>query len=392
MGLNALRTIGQSKRRRKLGELVAERIISEIIQQGWREGDVLGTERDFLDRYRVSRATFREAMRQVEWHGAACMRRGAHGGVVVQAPPREAILFAFKTYLELTKISRADRDEVADILRRAHRAKPLSGENEAIALFIEALDERNLEILAEQRRASGAAPKLSEQIAHRIVRDIEAQDAAPGTSLGNEGDLQARYGVSRAVLRETLRLLELHEIVRVKTGSLGGIIVHDVDPGYTIELATTYLRYARIPMSHLWEAHAALEIAATEKFTERATPEDLARLESAFVRLNTAQAAHYLVAAGEFHQVIADGCGNRALALFVRLMLIYVPKVLPRPDPRFLPMLKAAHRDVIEAVTAHDVEEARHLMNGMFDHSRRWILRNERQSPSGDALSLGGAG
>ena len=378
MTLDKVRTTGRSKRRRKLGEIVAERIIAEILQQGWREGDVLGTERDFMDRYRISRATFREAMRQVEWHGAAGMRRGANGGLVVKAPPRDAIVLTFKTYFELTKVPPADRHEVAEVLRNAERAAPDSGENLAIDLFLEALDFRTIADFADQRRVTGTPAKLSEQVAFRIVRDIEATGAAKGANLGSEGALQARYGVSRALLREALRPLELHDIIRVKTGVTGGIIVQEVDPGYTIDLATTYLSYARIPLSHTWEAQSPLEMAAIDKFTVRATATDLANLEKAFVRLNAASAPHYLVAASEFHQVIADACGNRALALLIRLFLTYSPKIMPIPNERFLPMLKDSHRDVIKAVRARDTDLARQLMNSMFDHSRRWMLRAQR--------------
>src|SRR3546814_12352263 len=66
--------LGAGKRRRKLGEVVAERIVDEIVRCGWKEGEVLGTEADFMERFRISRATFREAVRQLEWHGAAGLR------------------------------------------------------------------------------------------------------------------------------------------------------------------------------------------------------------------------------------------------------------------------------------------------------------------------------
>src|SRR3546814_15788835 len=89
---------------------------------------------------------------------------------------------------------------------------------------------------------AGSTPKLSEITALRLVQDIEKAGAVPGTNLGNEGTLQQCYGVSRAVLREALRPLELHEIVRVKTGARGGVIIRQCDPAYTVELTATYLR------------------------------------------------------------------------------------------------------------------------------------------------------
>ncbi|HMO76855.1 MAG TPA: GntR family transcriptional regulator [Sphingopyxis sp.] len=369
---------GANKRRRKLGEVVAERIIDEIVQRGWKEGEVLGTEADFMERFRISRATFREAVRQLEWHGAAGMRRGVYGGLVVKAPPRHAIVYAVKTYFELTKVDRALLDRTAEVLRNAPRLRPDTGDNEAIGLFLEALDHRTISDLAEERMVAGTTPKLSETIALQLVQDIENAGFEPGANLGNEAELQQRYGVSRAVLREALRPLELHEIVRVKTGARGGVIIRQCDPAYTVELTATYLAYSRIPLSHLWEAQSCLEIVAIEDFTRRADAASLAALRKAFARLEKASAGHYLAAACEFHQIIADLSGNRALALFVDVALRYGLTALPRPDEAFLPQLKDLHREMIDTVEAGDVAAAMALMRAMFDHSRRWIARLER--------------
>lgn len=76
--------------RRKLGEVLAERIEDEIIDQGWPVGAVLGSEAELIEKYGVSRAVFREAMRIVDHHGVAEMRRGPGGGLVVAAPDLDA--------------------------------------------------------------------------------------------------------------------------------------------------------------------------------------------------------------------------------------------------------------------------------------------------------------
>ena len=77
---------------RKLGEVLAERIEDEIIERGWPVGQVLGSEADLIEKYDVSRAVFREAMRIVDHHGVAEMRRGPGGGLVVAAPDLEAVI------------------------------------------------------------------------------------------------------------------------------------------------------------------------------------------------------------------------------------------------------------------------------------------------------------
>ena len=89
---------------RKLGEVLAERIEDEIIERGWPVGQVLGSEADLIGKYDVSRAVFREAMRIVDHHGVAEMRRGPGGGLVVAAPDLEAVIRTVALHLEFLRI------------------------------------------------------------------------------------------------------------------------------------------------------------------------------------------------------------------------------------------------------------------------------------------------
>jgi DNA-binding FadR family transcriptional regulator len=380
-GVTASGRFGSISRRRKLGEIVAERIVDEIIQRGWNEGEILGTEADFMERYRISRATFREAARQLEWQGAGEMRRGASGGLAVKAPPRETIVKALRTFFQLAKIGREQLSDATAVLSQAPR--PLSGaaeRNEAIALFLEALASAFQG--KNGRLAGGSQPKLSESVALRLLQDLEQAAASIGTVLGNEAELQQRYGVSRAIMREALRLLELHNLVRVKTGANGGVIAQAFDPEYTVGLVSLYLVHARIPLAHLWEAQSGLEIAAVRRFVGGADKAALRDLARALTRLEQAPASHYLLSASQFHRIIADGSGNPAIALFVAALLRYSLSALPRPDDRFLPWLKAQHRDLLQAATAGDAATATARMAAMFDHSRQWIERLERSKRS----------
>jgi len=90
---------------RKMGELLAERIENEIVASGWKVGQVIGSEAELCERYGVSRAVFREAIRLVGHHGVAEMRRGPGGGLVVVEPNVDAAVRAVLLNLEYLKIS-----------------------------------------------------------------------------------------------------------------------------------------------------------------------------------------------------------------------------------------------------------------------------------------------
>ena len=66
--------------------VTAGRIVDDVVALGWPIGTVLGSESDLLERYGVSRAVFREAVRLVEHQQVASMRRGPGGGLVVSEP------------------------------------------------------------------------------------------------------------------------------------------------------------------------------------------------------------------------------------------------------------------------------------------------------------------
>jgi DNA-binding FadR family transcriptional regulator len=120
----------------KLAALTARRIEDEIIARKWPIGEVIGSEADLMARYEVSRAVLREAVRLVEHHGAARMRRGPSGGLVVQAPDVAAAVAAVVLYLEQADTS------VDDLLYARRILEPV-----AASLASERISEAGIERL-----------------------------------------------------------------------------------------------------------------------------------------------------------------------------------------------------------------------------------------------------
>jgi DNA-binding FadR family transcriptional regulator len=69
---------------------------------------VLGSEPDLVNRYQVSRSAVREAVRLLENHHVAIMKRGPTGGLIVTAPSIEPIVRAATVFLEQRRISAAE--------------------------------------------------------------------------------------------------------------------------------------------------------------------------------------------------------------------------------------------------------------------------------------------
>ncbi|MBS1200855.1 MAG: hypothetical protein H6R27_1533 [Proteobacteria bacterium] len=88
--------------------------------------------------------------------------------------------------------------------------------------------------------------KAGLRLAYRITAQVRRQSLEVGRAIGAETDLIARYGVSRAVFREAVRMLEFFGVVEVRRGKEGGLVVARMDASGTVGSALLYLSFAGI--------------------------------------------------------------------------------------------------------------------------------------------------
>ncbi len=107
----------------KLAEVLANAIRDDIATSGRRIGEVFGTEVALLERYRVSRSVLREAVRLLEYHAVAKMRRGPGGGLVVAEPQAQASIDTIALYLQFRQPRREDLTLIRDAIEIDNVAK-----------------------------------------------------------------------------------------------------------------------------------------------------------------------------------------------------------------------------------------------------------------------------
>src|ERR1700728_3311882 len=115
---------------------VADLIIEDVMALDWPVGEVLGSETELLERYQVSRAVFREAVRLLEHQQVARTRRGPGGGLVITEPTVGAVIDAVVLYLHRVDARLDELFEARVILEQI-----------ACQLASERTDERDLEAL-----------------------------------------------------------------------------------------------------------------------------------------------------------------------------------------------------------------------------------------------------
>lgn len=156
-----------------------------------------------------------------------------------------------------------------------------------------------------------------------IVDELRAQIFAgmrAGDRLGTEVELAERFGVSRITMRDAVRALEAEGLVEVSVGTRGGLRVADGDAGRATEALSAQLYLQQLTWQELVDAMAVLETATVRLAAERATPEDVVRLGALIEHPLSAHDADFTDQALDFHQVLAQIGGNRALLAAVRAL------------------------------------------------------------------------
>jgi DNA-binding FadR family transcriptional regulator len=413
-----------------------------------------------LERYQVSRAVFREAVRLVEHQQVARTRRGPGGGLVVTEPTVGAVIDAVVLYLHrvdarlhevfearvvLEQIAcrfataRAEARDLAQFRRLAESAAldlddpgalhvlvASVSRNPALELFIDVLNRvallyshdgrdpggssggdtlrahvaiardlaegdaesacqhmrAHLEaeaaafrrgpstrqllpdsaVLAQTRNGKGA-----EAVARNITRTIVAEDLQPGALVGTEPELIEREGVSRALLREAVRLLEHHQIARMRRGPGGGLFVEEPSADAVTEMAAIYLAWRGMKMPDLTELRSVVEVATVEFAATRIDAGGVVRLRDAVGREQEDSRTESADAVYTLHAAVAEVAQNRVLHLvalvLIRLSLLHQADRLPAKAQRAIRAeVVRTHEGIAEAIEAGDRDLAARRM------------------------------
>src|SRR5207302_2989295 len=121
------------------------------------------------------------------------------------------------------------------------------------------------------------AQKLAAIVASKIVDDVFAREWPVGEVIGSEAELLERYGVSRAVFREAVRLVEHQHVARMRRGPGGGLVVTEPDAQAVIDASVMYLLRVRARLDEVFEARLVLEEIVTELAARRVEASDRRR-------------------------------------------------------------------------------------------------------------------
>ncbi|NLT05708.1 MAG: FadR family transcriptional regulator [Solirubrobacterales bacterium] len=227
----------------------------------------------------------------------------------------------------------------------------------------------------------GRGEKVASLVARQIVRNIVDADLTVGSPMEPEAVMLDRFGVSRASLREALRILETHGLITIKPGPGGGPSVADVDSGDFARMATLFFQVLHVRFREVVEARLIIEPVMAGLAATRHDPELEDRLMEIVGRGDEADAdGEWIAASHEFHTMVLSMSGNSLLNLIGKALKdIYTDRVagltFPAADRQHV---RKVHREIAQAIASGDAQVAETLMR---EHMIEYASSVEERHP-----------
>lgn len=235
---------------------------------------------------------------------------------------------------------------------------------------------------------------LYEQIADYLEKQILLSGEAgwkEGEKLPSEQELAGQFGVSRNVIRETIKVLKERGLVDPRNGV--GATITRPDAQKLSSMIYRYVLLQEMDPEEIYDVRCLLEVQSAELAAQRVSEEGLARMRNLLDRMNdrTLSIKERRETDFEFHVEIARQTGNRMLELLVDALREVFMAMMEKGIVAFggIDDALVRHERILDALSRHDSALAGEMMRDHIEYSRLQVRRYENDATnaraSGDA-------
>ncbi len=248
-------------------------------------------------------------------------------------------------------------------------------------------------------------PTLAEEVAENIKESILKGEYSPGTALPTEPKLSEQFGVSRAVIRDAVRIVSALGLLDVQHGR-GMFVTESLSNWFADTLLTTLRKEG----ASVWDVEQFEELLYPQVFAlaaENILPENAQRLQSLcekyiqhLTELNRAYSNdQQLPQAGkeleerlretskEFFSIIFTASGNKLLRILgtstLHLRNFRFVEGTKEEEEKLLALETEYFRKLTKSIVSSMPEEAAHLARRAYHHSPK-MISEMRKTPIGE--------
>ncbi len=234
------------------------------------------------------------------------------------------------------------------------------------------------------------APKLSEQVAKLLMDEIMVGSIEVGEQLPSETDLCSRFDVSRTSIREATGRLEYDGFLETRRGSRSVVTHPSRRKAFRIEKVSSM---DTSEFAQLYQLRIIIECSAVALMAKNENKAWVEKLKTCVEEMEDTQTeireerdqpnSDEIALNMEFHQLIAQGSGNKFLRDFMMFLNDKISNMLLLDYKKLIKQngLKTVHEEHVEifnAIEAEDIVLAkRRVVNHILNAARRHDIELE---------------
>ncbi|MFH1630022.1 MAG: FadR/GntR family transcriptional regulator [Pseudomonadota bacterium] len=201
--------------------------------------------------------------------------------------------------------------------------------------------------------------KISDNIIAQIRDSILSGQLKPGDRLASEKELIEQFGVSKATMREALRVLEVMGLIEIRKGTSGGAFVAEVDMKTTINSIINFIHFKPISVKEITMLRYFIEPAVARIAASTRTDKDIANLKNIIGEVVSHHQAEVSREIG-FHRYLARMTKNTLLILLIDFVdnLLSTMKTSLDLGSDFYRNVRKSHEIILECLVQNDPSAA----------------------------------
>ena len=222
--------------------------------------------------------------------------------------------------------------------------------------------------------------RVSEAVLAQLKEAILLGHFKSGEKLPSERELTAEFQVSRGVIREAIRALEITGFVVLRQGPTGGAFVTNLSFDHVGNAFLDLFLANKVSIPELAHVRYYVEPEVARLAALNATEEDKKRLaeaqEAEFLAVTTATAR--INQLQRVHHIIAESCRNHFFEAITKSMMRLTYEIVEAVDPDHQALhMPGEHQTIIDAVINGNADEAKAAMKKHLEKFRDNLIKME---------------
>ena len=232
--------------------------------------------------------------------------------------------------------------------------------------------------------------KVSDKIIAQIRDAILSGQLKPGDKLASEKELMGQFEVSKATMREALRVLEVLGLIEVRKGIAGGAFAAKVGMRTTIHSLINFIHFQPVSIREITMLRYLIEPTVAQIAATRITDKDVLNLRKIIGESIESGRSELSKEIG-FHRYLARMAGNTLLTLIIDFIDNLLEDIKGRLDlgSEFYTEVREAHLIILECLIQKDSVAAGIAMSNDLLHVGEQLCKVDGSIPF-DSLELPG--